>query len=235
MSAQTLQPNVMAAYKEGALLPPPFPGMAGREARGNPQSRRLVSMAEPQIRSADDLRRSAQMAAAQAGDRAAYEALLRDCAPLIRTIAGRQGVPADRCDDVVQDVLMTVHRARHTYDPARSFTAWLRVIAERRAIDLLRQVRRHGAREFHAPLAFEAYADESADPARGVAQTEASGRVNEALASLPPRQREAVEMLVLKEQSLTEAAAATRSSKVALKVNLHRALKALRKTIERTG
>jgi hypothetical protein len=42
-------------------------------------------------------------------------------------------------------------------------------------------------------------------------------------------------MLVLKEQSLTEAAAATRSSKVALKVNLHRALKALRKTIERTG
>ena len=189
--------------------------------------------AEPQTRSADDLRRSAQMAAAQAGDRGAYEALLRDCVPIIKAAAGRKGVPPDRRDDVVQDVLLTIHRARQTYDPARSFTAWLRVIAERRAIDLLRQLRRHGAREFHVPLAFEAYADESADPARGVEQTEASGRVNEALAMLPPRQREAVEVLVLKEQSLTEAAAATRSTKGALKVNLHRALKTLREKLER--
>jgi RNA polymerase sigma-70 factor (ECF subfamily) len=52
--------------------------------------------------------------------------------------------------------------------------------------------------------------------------------VNEALATLSPRQREAVEVLVLKEQTLAEAAATTRSTKVALKVNLHRALKALR-------
>ncbi|HVZ50474.1 MAG TPA: RNA polymerase sigma factor [Pseudolabrys sp.] len=234
MTANMLQTNVMVPYNEGALLPASFRGKAGRDTCGNPQSRRLVSMAESQTRSADDLRRSAQMAAAQAGDRAAYEALLRDCVPLIKAVAGRQGVPADRADDVVQDVLITVHRARQTYDPARSFTAWLRVIAERRAIDLMRQVRRHGAREFHAPLAFEAYADESADPTRGVVQTEATGQVNEALASLPPRQREAVEMLVLKEQTLTEAAAATRSSKGALKVNLHRALKALRGKIERT-
>ena len=188
---------------------------------------------EPQTRNADDLRRSAQMAAAQAGDRGAYEALLRDCVPLIKAVAGGQGVPPDRRDDVVQDVLLTIHRARQTYDPARSFTAWLRVIAERRAIDLLRQLRRHGAREFHAPLAFEAYADESADPTRGVEQTEASGRVSEALAMLPPRQREAVEVLVLNEQSLTEAAAATRSTKGALKVNLHRALKTLREKLER--
>jgi RNA polymerase sigma-70 factor (ECF subfamily) len=184
--------------------------------------------AEPPTRSADDLRRSAQMAAAQAGDRAAYEALLRDCVPLIKAIAARQGVPADRCDDVVQDVLLTVHRARQTYDPARSFTGWLRIIAERRAIDLLRQIGRHRAREIHAPLAFEAYADTGADPTRAVDHAEASVRVNKAMAALPERQREAVRVLVLEEQSLAEAAAATRRSKGALKVNLHRALKALR-------
>lgn len=193
-----------------------------------------MTTAETQSLNADDLRRSAQMAAAQAGDRAAYEALLRDCVPLIKAIAGRQGVPRDRRDDVVQDVLLTVHRARHTYDPTRSFTAWLRVIAERRAIDVLRRVRRNDLRELHAPLAFEAYPDEDADPARGVAQTEASGRVNEALATLPPSQREAVEKLVLQEQSLTEAAATTRRTKVALKVNLHRALKTLRGKLART-
>jgi RNA polymerase sigma-70 factor (ECF subfamily) len=52
--------------------------------------------------------------------------------------------------------------------------------------------------------------------------------VNDALASLPERQREAVQFLVLEEQSLSEAVVATRRSKGALKVNLHRALKALR-------
>jgi RNA polymerase sigma-70 factor (ECF subfamily) len=98
----------------------------------------------------------------------------------------------------------------------------------------LRQLRRHGAREFHLPLAFDAYPDEGADPARGVDHAEASGRVTEALARLPPRQREAVEALVLKEQSLTEAAVATGRTKGALKVNLHRALKALRGKLERT-
>jgi RNA polymerase sigma-70 factor (ECF subfamily) len=95
-------------------------------------------------------------------------------------------------------------------------------------------MRRTGTREFHSPLAFDAYPDESADPTRGVDHAEASGRVTEALATLPPRQREAVETLVLKEQSLTEAAVTTGRTKGALKVNLHRALKALRGKMERT-
>ena len=80
-------------------------------------------------------RRSELMAAAQAGDSAAYATLLRECVPLIKLTAHQQGVPADRLDDVVQDVLLTVHRARHTYDPRRPFDTWLRVIAQRRARD----------------------------------------------------------------------------------------------------
>ena len=57
------------------------------------------------------------MAAAQAGDGVAYQALLRDCIPIIKSVARRRGVSADHIDDVVQDVLLTVHRARQTYDP----------------------------------------------------------------------------------------------------------------------
>ena len=92
---------------------------------------------------------------------------------------------------------MTVHRARQTYDPSRSFTAWLFVIADRRAIDLLRRIRRQDVREVHAPFAFENHVDEAADPARGLAQAEATGAFAHALAGLPPRQREAVQRLVL--------------------------------------
>ena len=73
------------------------------------------------------------MAAAQEGDRVAYEKLLRDCASLIASLTRRRGVPPDRVDDVVQEVLLTVHRARATYDPRRSFEAWLRIIVRRPA------------------------------------------------------------------------------------------------------
>jgi RNA polymerase sigma-70 factor (ECF subfamily) len=194
-----------------------------------------MATAEPIKPTADDVRRSALMAAAQAGDKAAYETLLRDSVPLIRAIARRQGVAADRVDDVVQEVLLTIHRARQTYDPTRSFTAWLRVIAERRAVDLLRQSGRRGARELHAPIAFENFADEKADPTAGLHHADDTGRIGKALAALPARQREAVQYLVLEEQSLAEASALTRRSKVSLKVNLHRALKALRGNIQREG
>ena len=221
--AAAVQPNVILWGGDGPLLQPQFPGMAAGYCRVRTF---LMTDAEPQLRSADDLRRAAQMAAAQAGDRVAYEALLRDCVPLIRAIAVRRGVAADHVEDVVQDVLLTIHRARQTYDPNRSFSAWLRTIAERRAIDLLRRIGRQRAREVHSPLDFETFADETARPADSGRSS--ASRVNDALASLPERQREAVQALVLEERSLSEAAIATRRSKGALKVNLHRALKALR-------
>ncbi len=189
----------------------------------------------PDVASPDDARRSAWMAAAQAGDQAAYGALLRDCVGLIEKVARRRGIPADRLDDVVQDTLLTIHRARHTYDPARSFNAWLAVLAERRAVDLLRKTGRHAAREVHAPLAYERHADESAATQRSDYGAEAGPRLGEAVAALPPRQREAVQLLVLQERSLAETAAATGRSTGSLKVNLHRALKSLRARLGQVG
>jgi len=175
-----------------------------------------------------DLRRSTWMEAAQAGDGVAYQALLRDCIPVIRSVARSRGVALDYVDDVVQDVLLTIHRARQTYDPGRSFTAWLCVIADRRAIDLLRRIRRQDLREVYAPLALEGYVDQVADPARGLIQADTTKTFTRAIASLPARQREAVRHLVLEERSLADAATLTRRTTGSLKVNLHRALKALR-------
>lgn len=176
---------------------------------------------------AADARWCAWMAAAQAGDERAYQAVLRDCVPLIRAVARRQGVPADRSDDVVQDVLITVHQARHTYDPARSFRAWLTTLAQRRAIDFLRRNERLLRREVHDPFAYEAHADLSADPETGLDRASRLALVGRAIESLPQGQREAVEQLALAGHSLAEAAATTGRTAGALKVNLHRALKTL--------
>ena len=201
-------------------------------AVAEPRIRHAMKSAEG-IRTESDARRSALMAAAQKGDRVAYEKLLRDCASLIASLARRRGVPSDRVDDVMQEVLLTVHRARATYDPRRSFEAWLRIIVERRAIDILRQMRRHGEREVHAPVAYESYADETSDHSVRIEHKDRAKQIGAALTELPQRQREAVQHLMVDEQSLADAAVLTGRSKGSLKVNLHRALNALRLKVDR--
>ena len=181
----------------------------------------------PADNQAADLRRAAWMAAAQAGDRAAYERVLAESVAVVRMVARRQGVPVDAVDDVVQETLVTVHRVRHTYDPARSYDAWLSAIAARRSIDALRQQGRRGRRELHEPLAVDNHPDEH-EAGDATERAQRAAALREAIATLPPGQREAVEHLGLRERSLAEAAALTGRSTGALKVNLHRALKALR-------
>ncbi len=166
------------------------------------------------------------MAAAQAGDRGAYERLLHGCTPLIRRVVRHRGIQADRVDDVTQDVLLTVHRARQAYDPSRSFSAWLCAIAQRRAIDAMRRRGRQDRREVHAPLDYENHADTVTER-----PGESAGRAHwlqAAVDGLPEGQREAIEALALKQLSLDEASVLTGKTKGALKVNMHRALKTLR-------
>ncbi|MEO5829651.1 MAG: sigma-70 family RNA polymerase sigma factor [Rhodanobacter sp.] len=186
-----------------------------------------VDITQPGDTESPDQRRAAWMAAAQAGERRAYEKLLADSVALIRAAARRQGVAQNHLDDVVQETLITVHRVRHTYDPARSYDAWLTAIANRRAIDALRSRGRRDSREVHDEQAFDSHA-EAGDASSATESGQRAQRLREAIAELPPGQREAVEQLGLRERSLSEAAELTGRNTGALKVNLHRALKALR-------
>jgi RNA polymerase sigma-70 factor, ECF subfamily len=73
------------------------------------------------------------MTAAQNGDRDAYEQLLREILPVLRAVVASHHRHPDRIDDVIQDVLLSVHRVRHIYDPARPFRHWLLAIARNRS------------------------------------------------------------------------------------------------------
>ncbi len=123
---------------------------------------------------------------------------------------------------------MTLHRVRHTYDPARPFVPWLRAVSQRRAIDAMRSHGRHRTREVHAPLVYESQPDPAATAAQELERCDEAHDLNAAVAELPEGQHQAVEELALRERSLEEAAASTGRTAGALKVNLHRALKALR-------
>ncbi len=176
---------------------------------------------------------AALMRAAQDGDSQAYAQVLKACVAPIGAIARRAGVKPDRVDDVVQDTLITIHRALPTYDPARPFAPWLRAIDTRRAIDSLRLHGRHGAREVQDEAAYMAHAEPGADAEASVSRLDDAARLRAAVATLPPLQRQAVELLGLSERSLEEVSRETGRTKVALKVNLHRALRALRTKVER--
>lgn len=205
---------------DGSLVPDG--GLASIPDGRIPVPAEPASASEP-----DDRRRAVWMAAAQAGDRRAYERVLADSVALIRAVARRQGVATDALDDVVQETLLTVHRVRHTYDPARSYDAWLSAIAGRRAIDALRSHGRRDRRELHDEFVLDRQPDRD-DASADAERRQQAQRLREAIAQLPPGQREAAEQLGLREQSLAEAAAQTGRNTGALKVNLHRALKALR-------
>jgi RNA polymerase sigma-70 factor (ECF subfamily) len=178
---------------------------------------------------------SALMAAAQAGDQASYRALLRAITPLAAATARRVGAPADRIDDVVQETLLTVHRARATYEPARPCLPWLRAIAQRRAIDALRTHGRGPAHEVEDEIAYLNHPGAATDADEAIDRSKQAGLLTEAVATLPPGQRQAIELLALREQSLEEAASMTGRSKGALKVNLHRAIQALRGRMQGGG
>lgn len=167
------------------------------------------------------------MRAAQAGDGAAYEALLRLLLPAVRRFVLRAvRDPAD-AEDITQIVLLSIHRARHTWRPERPFAPWWRAIARNAAIDALRSRTRRRAREIDLDDVPEPVAP--VEPAPGEAALDPA--LAAALASLPPSQREALELVHGRDLSVAEAAAQLGVTSGALKVRAHRGIAALRRLL----
>lgn len=165
---------------------------------------------------------SALMGRAQDGDADAYRRLLGEIAPFLRALAARAHRDSADVEDCVQDALLAVHAARHTYDPRRPFGPWLVAIANRRITDRLRRQGRVRAREIGLEEALESAAAPQREP---IDRPALSG----AIASLPASQREAIVLLKLREMSLKEAAAMSGMTIPSLKVATHRAIRNLRK------
>lgn len=170
----------------------------------------------------------ALMVRAQDGDRAAYHALLQAVTPYLRAIVRRYLGHGEDAEDALQEILLTMHAIRHTYERGRPFKPWLGTIASRRCIDLLRRRAHRLRHEFEAADDAPEPDEKGQGPLDTVARQEAARGLRRAVDALPERQREAVRLLRLEELSLDEAAARSGQSAGALKVACHRALKSLR-------
>jgi RNA polymerase sigma-70 factor (ECF subfamily) len=168
---------------------------------------------------------------AQQGDANAYRALLTAVTPRIRRIvrARRGFLGAAETEDLVQDVLLSVHAVLATYDPSRPFMPWLMAIVRNRLVDAARRYGRQQAHETQVDdlqVTFDQIATNTTD--EGMGDVEALAH---AIRALPAGQRQAIELLKLREMSLKEASAATGTSVTALKVATHRAIASLRRIL----
>lgn len=166
----------------------------------------------------------------QGGDGAAYHAFLQRLSGHLRAFLARRlfGWP-DEVEDLVQECLLAMHNQRHTYQSDQPLTAWVHAIARYKLIDLLRA---KSVREaLHDPLddeleVFAASATEASDARRDLAGL---------LATLPQRQRLPIEHVKLQGLSVAETAQLTGMSESAVKVGIHRGLKALAAKIKGTA
>jgi RNA polymerase sigma-70 factor (ECF subfamily) len=158
------------------------------------------------------------------GDAAAYRALLLELSAFLRAYyRKRLNRLPDEVEDLVQEALLAVHNQRHTYDADMPLTAWVHAIAKYKLVDFLR--RRAGREALHDPFD-EMDANGFFSTADGDA-AEARRDLSRLLAQLPDRQRLPIVHTKLEGLSVAEAARATGMSESAVKVGVHRGLKAL--------
>ncbi len=157
-----------------------------------------------------------------AGDAPAYQAFLRELSAYLRAfLRKRLGRLPDEVEDLVQESLLAVHNQRHTYDAEQPLTAWVHAIAKYKLVDLLRRRAKYDL--LTDPLDNESdflstTDNEAADARRDL------GRL---LEQLPDRQRLPIVHMKLEGLSVAETARVTGMSESAIKVGVHRGLKAL--------
>ena len=157
-----------------------------------------------------------------AGDGAAYREFLRDLSGYLRAFLRKRlsGLPDD-IEDLVQETLIAVHSRRHTYDTGQPLTAWVHAIAKYKLVDLLRA--RAARDRLSEPFDDESELFAAADSDAAFAKRD----VAKLLAKLPERQRLPIVYTRLEGLSVVETARATGMSESAVKVGVHRGLKAL--------
>ena len=164
------------------------------------------------------------MLKAQAGNKAAYEALLKNLCPYLRHYLRPRLSQTEIVEDVVQEVLLAVHTARHTWQPDEPFLPWLHGIVRYKMADALRVVYR---RNSHETVDTDLIVTLSASMPNK--NTEGSSLdMDTMLATLTPRQRALLRLNKLEGHTAAETGKQLGMSSAAVKVAIHRIINQLK-------
>ena len=176
------------------------------------------------------------MLAVKAGDCESFSLLLiRHRGPIVHFIY-RMVLNGDIAEELAQDVFLRVYQSRERYSPDAKFTTWLYRIATNRALNWLRDNKRHNCTERIDGSSPDGLRRQIADPAlsaeRQALREEFRGRIRSAIMELPYRQRAAVLMHKYDDLDYYQIAAALQCSPQAVKSLLFRAYTALRQSLD---
>ncbi len=163
------------------------------------------------------------MAKIQKGDEEAYRQFLNEIGPILFNFVRRRVFNREMVQDVYQEVLLTLHKARFTYEPSRPLGPWLFTVARNSILDALGKNRKFAEREVLTEVL-----PETGEMAR---DGSLGDDLYQALNSLPELNRQAVELLKLRGLSLSDAAKELGISVAVLKVRAHRGYEQFRKTM----
>ncbi len=162
------------------------------------------------------------MGRALRGDGRAYQLALSRAALMLRPYLGRRMHPS-AVEDVLQEILISVHKSRHTYDGMRPFAPWLFAIAHYRLTDYLRRAYKDKLR-FAADIADY----EQILPADVTETGHEYEYITKAIGQLPEKQARILHLMHHEGYTAKEAAVQMNMTETAVKVSAHRAYKLLK-------
>ena len=162
------------------------------------------------------------------GDQRAYAELLRETSRFLRPFLARRLSFTNEVDDLLQEILISIHKARHTYDGKRPYKPWVYAIAKFRLQDYLRA---HYSDQLHHAVDFDELEESLHEPVTetGFSYESISGEVQK----LPEKQAAILRLLHQDGYTAKEVAEKLGMNESAVKVAAHRAYKVLRSKLER--
>jgi RNA polymerase sigma-70 factor, ECF subfamily len=161
------------------------------------------------------------------GDARAYAQFLDGVAGYLRgTLRRRLRSCESDIEDVLQEILIALHKGLHTYRRQVPLTAWIAAIVRHKVADHFRgHAQRDALNEPFDDVHGELFSVSTAE------SVEASRDVERLLKTLPDKQRASITAVKLNGMSIAETAQATGLSEAAVKVGIHRGIKALTRMI----
>lgn len=162
------------------------------------------------------------------GDQRAYAVLLQETARFLKPFLSKRLNADSEVDDLLQEILLSIHKARHTYDGNRPYKPWAYAIAKFRLQDHLRA---HYADHLHHAVELSEVENDLPENVTesGISYESISGEVQK----LPPKQAAILQMMHQEGYTAKEVAAKIGMKESAVKVAAHRAYKILRKVLKR--
>ena len=158
------------------------------------------------------------------GDQASYAAFLRQLTPILRRVIARRIIGAD-VEDVLQEVLISLHKARHTYDGSRPVMPWVIAIARFRMTDHLRK---HYTSRRHQTVDISTLENILTDVTDTGDDRES---IDELLQDVPDRERKILTLMHVEGYTAKQVAAQLSMKESAVKVAAHRAVKKIREAM----